>query len=163
MEDKNQDNDDVARQISLHLHRKKQAANDAQLLMNRIALLQKEEERSVKKIEQTKERALEILAIRDENERRMQDLIDATDARKKTQKQQHQRNVAAEQEARRVKQEIAEAILRKKREEAAMMQMQKEAMRREALQLEQMEVEKKQKQRELIRKQEEDTKLKKRT
>lgn len=47
---------DVNRKLSLYKHRKKQAANDAQLLMNRIALLQKEEERARKKIEQTKER-----------------------------------------------------------------------------------------------------------
>lgn len=161
MGDTNEYDADAARQFSLHLHRKKQAANDAQLLMNRIALLQKEEERSIKKIEQTKERALEILAIRDENERRMQDLIEATDARKTIQKQQRQRNIAVEQEARRIKQSNAEAIMRKKREEAAMVQAQKDVMRKEAIEMERMEVEKKQKQRELIRKQEEDIKLKK--
>ena len=41
-------NDDanVTRKLSVLKHRKKAASNDAQLLMNRIALLQKEEERA---------------------------------------------------------------------------------------------------------------------
>ncbi len=39
------ENADVNRKLSIFKHRKKQAASDAQLLMNRIALLQKEEER----------------------------------------------------------------------------------------------------------------------
>ena len=43
---------------------------------NRVALLQKEEERARKKIDQTKERAMEIIAMRDENERRLQSYIE---------------------------------------------------------------------------------------
>ena len=48
---------------------------------NRIALLQKEEERARKKIEKTKTRAVEILALRDENERRIKDWIAASTGR----------------------------------------------------------------------------------
>jgi hypothetical protein len=48
-------------------HRKKQADNDRQLLLNRIALLKKEESRAWRKIEKTKERADEIVRIREEN------------------------------------------------------------------------------------------------
>lgn len=54
---------DVSRRLSILKHKKKQAANDAQLLMNRIALLQKEEERARKKIDQTKDRASGIIII----------------------------------------------------------------------------------------------------
>mmetsp|Transcript_25157 Transcript_25157/g.25358 ORF Transcript_25157/g.25358 Transcript_25157/m.25358 type:complete len:296 (+) Transcript_25157:274-1161(+) len=151
----------VTRKISIHSHRKKQAANDAQLLMNRIALLQKEEERSIKKIEQTKERALEILALRDENEKRLQTLIDANDYTKRVQKQRHQRNLEIEQESRKVKMTNAEEILQKKREAAQRIQRQKQAMRMESLTQERIEHEKKQKQRELIRKQEEEIRQRK--
>ena len=54
----------VNRKLSIFKHRKKQASNDAQLLMNRIALLQKEEDRARKKIDDTKERASEIINMR---------------------------------------------------------------------------------------------------
>jgi hypothetical protein len=42
------------------------------LFQNRIALLKKEEERAWRKIQQTKKRADEILAMRRENERRIE-------------------------------------------------------------------------------------------
>lgn len=42
-------NDNISRQLNVYKHVKKKAANDAQLLMNRIALIQKEEERAKKK------------------------------------------------------------------------------------------------------------------
>ena len=58
-----EDAGDVSRRLSILKHKKKQAANDAQLLMNRIALLQKEEERARKKIDQTKDRASGITTV----------------------------------------------------------------------------------------------------
>jgi dynactin complex subunit len=61
----------VNKKLSVYKHIKKKAANDAQLLMNRIALIQKEEERARKKIEQTKERAVEILALRSDTQKRV--------------------------------------------------------------------------------------------
>jgi len=51
---------------------RKQAEADAQLLANRIALLQQEEAKAWKKIQQTKIRATEILSLREENEKRQQ-------------------------------------------------------------------------------------------
>jgi len=51
---------------------RKQAEADAQLLANRIALLQQEEAKAWKKIQQTKVRATEILQTREDHERREQ-------------------------------------------------------------------------------------------
>lgn len=70
----------VSHKLSILKHRKKQAANDAQLLMNRIALLQKEEERARKKIDATKDRANEILSMRHEHEKRIQVNMNLKDA-----------------------------------------------------------------------------------
>jgi len=72
------DNINVNRQLNIYKHIKKKAANDAQLLMNRIALIQKEEERARKKIEQTKERATEILSLRHDSEKRVKAYANAT-------------------------------------------------------------------------------------
>lgn len=73
------DSMDVSRQLSILKHRKKTAANDAQLLLNRIALLQKEEERARRKIEKTKDRASEILTMRDENFQRVDRFVRAAE------------------------------------------------------------------------------------
>ena len=61
----------LGRKLSIIKHRKKQATNDAQLLMNRIALLQKEEDRARKKIDFTKEKAKDIILLKSENETRI--------------------------------------------------------------------------------------------
>eukprot|EP01041_Mallomonas_annulata_P011531 gene11531-24123_t len=151
----------VNRKLSLYAHRKKQAAVDAQLLMNRIALLQKEEDRSKKKIEQTRDRALEILALRDENEKRLQDLIDATDAKRQYQKKLHARNTTLEQESRQIREERMEEIQRRKKDEALEVQEHKKTLRKELMATERLEREKKQRQRELIKKQEEEAKQRK--
>ena len=52
---------------------RKQSERDEQLLANRIALLRQEEAKAWKKIQQTKERAEEILALREENRRKEKD------------------------------------------------------------------------------------------
>lgn len=51
---------------------RKRAELDAQLLANRIALLKQEEDKAERKIEDTKKRANEILALRSENEGKFQ-------------------------------------------------------------------------------------------
>eukprot|EP00921_Rhytidocystis_pertsovi_P008946 GHVQ01014499.1.p1 GENE.GHVQ01014499.1~~GHVQ01014499.1.p1 ORF type:complete len:275 (-),score=44.16 GHVQ01014499.1:1571-2395(-) len=51
---------------------RKRAELDAQLLANRIALLKQEEEKAWKKIEETRDRASEIMALRTENEKKIQ-------------------------------------------------------------------------------------------
>ena len=45
-----EDAGDVTRRLSFFKHKKKQAANDAQLLMNRIALFKKKKKEHVKKL-----------------------------------------------------------------------------------------------------------------
>lgn len=49
---------------------RKQAEEDAQLLANRIALLKQEEIKTMKKIEETKAKALEIYKLKLKNEER---------------------------------------------------------------------------------------------
>lgn len=46
---------------------RKKAEEDAQLLANRIALLQLEEKRAMKKIEETKKKAKEIMDLKNRN------------------------------------------------------------------------------------------------
>ncbi len=46
---------------------RKKAEEDAQLLANRIALLQLEEKRAMKKIEETKKKAKEIMELKNRN------------------------------------------------------------------------------------------------
>jgi hypothetical protein len=46
---------------------RKKAEEDAQLLANRIALLQQEERRALKKIEETKKKAMEIMDLKQRN------------------------------------------------------------------------------------------------
>jgi len=47
---------------------KKKAADDAKLLANRIALLKMEEKKAWKKIQETKRKAEQVIAIRQRNE-----------------------------------------------------------------------------------------------
>ena len=49
---------------------RKKADQDAQLLANRIALLEAEERKAWKKIQQTKDRASNVIAVRDEGKER---------------------------------------------------------------------------------------------
>ena len=49
---------------------RKQAEEDARLLTNRIALLKQEELRTIKKINETTKKAMEIYKIKEQNEKR---------------------------------------------------------------------------------------------
>ena len=60
---------DFESKMLLVKQKKKQAEHDKRLLVNRIALLKKEERKAYKKIEKTKERAQEVLTVRIEHER----------------------------------------------------------------------------------------------
>ena len=77
---------------------------------NRIALLQKEEERSRKKIDQARERAEEIIAIRNENEKRVQAFIDVNEEEQNLQIKMRSRNQIFGYENRKVKLYQAEKI-----------------------------------------------------
>lgn len=65
-------NKEKASQDTLSLVKKarKQAEEDARLLANRITLLKQEELRTIKKINETTKKAMEIYKIKEENEKR---------------------------------------------------------------------------------------------
>ncbi|KAJ8600193.1 hypothetical protein CTAYLR_001981 [Chrysophaeum taylorii] len=95
----------------------RQAEADRQLLLNRIALLKKEEHRAWSKIQKTKSRAEEILSIRVEHEQ--ESLAREEKQRREVvrQKQEVEANLAAEEQARKHRQKQARAILAAKRDE----------------------------------------------
>lgn len=151
---------DVNRKMSIFKHRKKQASNDAQLLMNRIALLQKEEERARKKIDSTKDRAAEILAMRSENEKRMMQFLNAGSEEQQIQQQLREKNKDQDVEGRRARQAIADMILNKRKEDAIELQMQKRQLTKMMLKEQEKELRLKQQKRDEVRRIQEAAKLK---
>lgn len=151
---------DVNRQLSIHKYRKKQAANDAQLLMNRIALLQKEEERARKKVDTTKARALDILTMREENENRMKEWLEAAEEDRKQREEIHARNFLLEEQSRLVKKDLAQRQLAKKKESVETLRSQKVVLRKELVQMKEQDVKKKQQMRQLVREKEEEARKK---
>ncbi|KAJ1404948.1 hypothetical protein B484DRAFT_404600 [Ochromonadaceae sp. CCMP2298] len=107
----------VNKKLSVYKHIKKKAANDAQLLMNRIALIQKEEERARKKIEQTKERAVEILALRSDTQKRVKAYKNASSEVKQLQQIMLAKNREQEEESKRVRAHRMESLQQKKKGE----------------------------------------------
>lgn len=65
----------ITQKLNVCTNRRKAAANNMQLLQNRIFLLQKEEDRAKRRIRQTKARAQEILNQREESIRLQQNCI----------------------------------------------------------------------------------------
>lgn len=151
---------DVNRQLSIHKYRKKQAANDAQLLMNRIALLQKEEERARKKVDTTKARALDILTMREENEHRMKDWMDAAEEDRKQREEIHARNFFLEEQSRMLKKDLANKQMAKKRESVDNLRGQKVVLRKELVQMKEQDVKRKQEMRTLVRQKEDEARKK---
>jgi len=150
---------DVNRKLSVFKHRKKQASNDAQLLMNRIALLQKEEERARKKIDMTKDRAAEILAMRSENERRMMQYLNAGSEEQEKQVQLREKNKDQDIESRKARQAIADMILNKRKEDAVELQQQKRQLTKLMLKEQEKELRLKQQKRDEVRKMQEAARL----
>lgn len=56
--------------LSIVKKARKQAEEDARLLANRIALLKQEELRTIKKINETTRKAMEIYKVKEQNEKR---------------------------------------------------------------------------------------------
>jgi hypothetical protein len=150
---------DVNRKLSVFKHRKKQASNDAQLLMNRIALLQKEEERARKKIDSTKDRAAEILAMRNENEKRMMQFLNAGNEEAEEAARQREKNKDMDLEGRKARQAIADMILNKRKEDAVELQMQKKQLTKLMLKEQEKELRLKQQRRDDVRKMQEAARL----
>jgi hypothetical protein len=145
--------------LSLYKHQKKKAANDAQLLMNRIALLQKEEERAQRKIERTRERAIAVLAIRDENERKIQEFISAADEQKMHRELLHQQNAATEEETKALKARQIEKLMMQKREIVKDSRITKHKLRNDVIKMKEDDVRRKQIRHEELKQKEMEVKL----
>ena len=163
----------VNRKLSINKHRKKQAANDAQLLMsslkifcnflifcrNRIALLQKEEERARKKVEQTKDRAKEIIAIRSENEIRVQEWVEAAENERRLREETHRKNFEQEEESRMLKVKHIEEVMMKKKQSVEQLREMKQKLREDAIRLKEGDIRKKQQMRLEVKRKEEEGRL----
>lgn len=87
----------------LNNHKTKQILqNDRILLSNRITMLRKEEERLMKKIKGTREKAEKILAVRQRNEEKFHERLQQHELEKKRQEEQ-QEKIKLEKEKRREK------------------------------------------------------------
>lgn len=155
------ESENVTRQLSVFKHIKKKAANDAQLLMNRIALIQKEEERARKKIEQTKDRAIEILQLREETEKRVQAYATATGEVKQFQQILIAKNREQEEENKRARQYRLESLQAKKKGEVVDMLMEKKFLTQMMIHEQEMEIKMKQKKRMEVKRMEDEMKRKK--
>lgn len=129
-------------------------------LRNRIALLQKEEERARKKVDQTKVRALDILAMRDENERRTQEILKVAEEERKMREEIHAKAFATEEQSRVLKRMQVNAVMKKKRQEVEQLRDQKHILRDEMLKMKEEDVKKKQLMRVEIRRKEEEARVK---
>lgn len=146
-----EDSANVNRKLSIYKHRKKQASNDAQLLMNRIALLQKEEERARKKIDDTKDRASDIINMRGENEKRMKDYLSAGNAEQQIRENLQRKVKENDAASRKARAEVHSSILNKRREDAATLQGQKKQLTKFMLKEQEKELKLKQKKRDEVR------------
>ena len=156
-------NDDanVTRKLSVLKHRKKAASNDAQLLMNRIALLQKEEERARKKINHTKDRVEEIMGLRASNESKMKAFNDIADEQNSLKDAIQKKNKAQEAENRKNIQIQTATLLESRKGTVSVMRDQRKKALKSIVKEQQDEVKRKQKKRLEIRRQEEEARKRK--
>ena len=124
-------------------------------------MLQKEEELARKKIEQTKERAMEILVMRSENEKRVQEYVEASDKDQQYQRYLQVKNKESDQESRRQRMNQLETIYYKRREDVTEMQQERKQITKAMLREQEQELRLKQKKAEEVRKREEEFRLKK--
>ena len=124
-------------------------------------MIQKEEERARKKIQETKERAAEILALRQENEKRVQAYVHATDEVKQLQQVLLAKNREQDQEGKKARMQRLQILHSKKKEEVGEMVMEKKYLSQLMIEEQQRAIEEKQRRREEIRRMEEEIKAKK--
>ena len=117
---------DFESKMLLVKQKKKQAEHDKRLLVNRLALLKKEESKAYKKIEKTRERAEEVLKVRVEHERHNSERDARHRRTQRRRKLEAEANKASEAEARRNRQlamdhvqQVKFAKVREARSEAA--------------------------------------------
>ena len=117
----------VVRQFMEEHRRTEKMREEARLLANRIALLQKEEEKANKMIVSTKNRAREIVRMREETERRMQEQMEAKQREQEEREATRKKMLEIEQKGRKARSQHMNRLHKKKQEDV-------EVLRREKIQ-----------------------------
>jgi hypothetical protein len=104
---------------------RKQVQKDAELLKNRIALLQMEERKARKKIEETKKRTSEVVVLKKRNKMKFKEKIYKDKKDKQEKIMLKQRNDAIRKQRLEEQRKIKEALLISKKQEAKMAKLQK--------------------------------------
>jgi hypothetical protein len=131
------------------------------LCRNRIALIQKEEERARKKIEQTKERAVEILALRTDTQKRVKAYKNASGEVKQLQQIMLAKNREQEEESKRARAFRLESLQAKKKGGVIDMLMEKKYLTQMMIHEQEKEIQMKQKRRMEIKRMEEEARQRK--
>jgi len=127
---------------------------------NRIALLQKEEERSRKKIDQTKEKAEEMLALRQAHEKKLKEISSLNNEANQWQLNQKRKNLKFEIESRRHKIETAGRIHNEKMGDVLEMKLEKTILNKILIHDQQRELDMKRRKHEIVKKMEEEARNK---
>jgi DNA repair exonuclease SbcCD ATPase subunit len=128
---------------------------------NRIALIQKEEERARKKIQETKERAAEIISLRNENEKRVQAYVNASGEVRQLQQVLIAKNREQDTEGKKARLQRLEVLHSRRKEEVHEMLQEKKYLTQIMLQEQSREIQLKQQKREQVKKMEEEQRMKK--
>lgn len=104
---------------------RKQVEKDAELLKNRIALLQMEERKARKKIDETKKRTNEVLILKKRNEHRYKQKVFKMKKEQEEKIRIKQKNDAIRRQRAEEAKKIKEALLISKKQEAKMAKLQK--------------------------------------
>ncbi|KAJ0399187.1 hypothetical protein P43SY_004350 [Pythium insidiosum] len=141
--------------------KRKQAECDLKLLQNRIALLQQEETRAWKKIVQTKDRAQELLDLREANVRKQEEKSNLALERAKETRCIQKRHSSFKKESIIKKKHAAIQIISKKYQDVEVVKSESKRLKAEKERQQLLEVERAREKREAIRQQEEALKRKK--
>ncbi|GLD97840.1 hypothetical protein PINS_up006537 [Pythium insidiosum] len=141
--------------------KRKQAECDLKLLQNRIALLQQEETRAWKKIVQTKDRAQELLDLREANARKQEQKSTLALERAKETRSIQRRHSSFKKESIIKKKHAAIQIISKKYQDVEVVKSESKRLKAEKERQQMLEVERAREKREAIRQQEEALKRKK--
>jgi hypothetical protein len=128
---------------------------------NRIALIQKEEERARKKIQETKERAAEIISLRNESERRVHAYVNAAGDVRQLQQVLIAKNREQDVEGRKARQQRLEILHNRRKEDVQEMLTEKKYLTQLMLEEQTREIQLKQQRAEQVKRMEEEMKLKK--
>ena len=91
--------------------------NDAQLLANRIKMLQNEEKKLMKKIEQTRRRADDIMRLKQQNEERYNEKMLKKQNHEENVDNQRQKNTMLSNQSKNIKQQVLNHIHNRRNQE----------------------------------------------